>query len=44
MSSLDDLKKLKKIGDVKKNLDGVIVGRAIYEKKIKVNEALEILK
>ena len=44
VSSLDDLKKLKKIGDVKKNLDGVIVGRAIYEKKIKVNEALEILK
>ena len=32
VSSLDDLKKLKKIGDVKKNLDGVIVGRAIYEK------------
>ena len=44
VSNLDDLKKLKEIGDVKKNLDGVIVGRAIYEKKKKVNEALEILK
>ena len=44
VSSLDDLKKLKEIGNIKKNLDGVIVGRAIYENKIKVDEAIEILK
>ena len=44
VSSLNDLKKLKQIGDIKKNLDGVIVGRAIYENKINVNEAIEILK
>ena len=44
VSSLDDLKKLKEIGNIKKNLDGVIVGRAIYENKINVDEAIEILK
>jgi len=41
---LDDLKKLKEIGNIKKNLDGVIVGRAIYENKVNVDEAIEILK
>ncbi len=44
VASLDDLKKLKEISNFRKNLDGVIVGRAIYENKIKVNEAIEILK
>ncbi len=41
ISSLDDLKKLKKIN--KKNLVGVIAGRAIYEKKFSVSQAIEIL-
>ncbi len=41
VSNLNDLRKLKSINA--KNLDGVIVGRAIYEKKIKVNEAIKIL-
>ena len=44
VSCLDDLKKLKKISNSKKNLEGVIVGRAIYESKFKVDEAIEILK
>ena len=44
VSSLDDLKKLKQISNLKKNLDGVIVGRAIYENKINVDEAIEILR
>tara|TARA_B100000686_G_C16765602_1_gene961527 strand:- start:1740 stop:2465 length:726 start_codon:yes stop_codon:yes gene_type:complete len=41
VSSLEDLKILKKIGA--KNLVGVIAGRAIYEKKFSVNQAVEIL-
>ena len=41
VSSLDDLKKLKSLG--KKNLIGVISGKAIYEKKFTVNKAVEIL-
>ena len=44
VACLDDLKKLRQISIIRKNLDGVIVGRAIYENKIKVNEAIEILK
>ena len=44
MACLEDLKKLRQISIIRKNLDGVIVGRAIYENKIKVNEAIEILK
>ena len=28
----------------KKNLEGVIVGRAIYENKVNVKEAIELLK
>ena len=44
VSGVEDLKKLKKISEGKKNLDGVIVGRAIYEKKVDVNEAIKILK
>ena len=41
VSSLDDLKKLKSLE--KKNLIGVISGKAIYENKFSVNEAIEIL-
>ena len=41
VSSLDDLKKLKDLNF--KNLEGVISGKAIYEKKFLVKEALEIL-
>ncbi len=41
VSSLKDLTKLKKIR--KKNLIGVISGRAIYEKKISIEDALKIL-
>jgi phosphoribosylformimino-5-aminoimidazole carboxamide ribotide isomerase len=41
VSSLDDLKKLKQLK--KKNLIGVISGKAIYENKFSVNEAIEIL-
>ncbi len=41
VSSLDDLREIKKIED--NNLDGVICGKAIYEKKFKVNEAIRIL-
>ena len=44
VACLEDLKKLKEISNFSKNLDRVIVGRAIYENKIKVNEAIEILK
>ena len=39
--SLDDLKKLKSLE--KKNLIGVISGKAIYENKFSVNKAVEIL-
>jgi len=41
VSSLDDLKKIKSLE--KKNLIGVISGKAIYENKFSVNEAVEIL-
>ena len=41
VSSLDDLKKLKSLE--KKNLIGVISGKAIYENKFCINEAIEIL-
>ena len=41
IASLGDLKKLKKINS--KNLIGVICGKAIYEKKISVNDAVKIL-
>ena len=44
VSSLGDLKRLKEISDEKKNLEGVIVGRAIYENKINIKEAIKILK
>ena len=44
VSNLGDIKKLKKLSLIHKNLDGIIVGRAIYEKKLEVNEALRILK
>ena len=41
VSSLDDLKKIKSLK--KKNLIGVISGKAIYENKFSVNKAVEIL-
>lgn len=41
VSSLDDLKKLRSLE--KKNLIGVISGKAIYENKFSVNEAIKIL-
>ena len=41
VSSLDDLKKLKSLE--KKNLIGVISGKAIYENKFSVSKAVEIL-
>ena len=41
VSSLDDLKQLKSLE--KKNLIGVISGKAIYENKFSVNKAIEIL-
>ncbi len=44
VSNLGDIKELKKLSLIYKNLDGIIVGRAIYEKKLEVNEALRILK
>ncbi len=43
VSSLEDLKKLKKISIYNKNLVGVIVGKAIYENRIKVNQAVNFL-
>ena len=44
VSDIEDLKKLKKLSKTNKNLDGVIVGRAIYEKRVDVKKAIEILK
>lgn len=41
VSSLDDLEKIKRIGA--KNLIGVISGKAIYEKKFSVNQAINLL-
>ena len=43
VSSLSDLKNLKKTGENYRNLDGVIVGRAIYEKIFTVSDALKTL-
>ena len=40
ISALDDIKKIKAIGS--KNLEGVIVGRALYEGKIDLEEAIKI--
>ncbi len=40
VSSLEDIKRLRDIGS--KNLEGVIVGRALYEGKIKLEEAIKI--
>ncbi len=40
ISSLEDIKKLKDIGS--KNLEGVIIGRALYEGKIDLGEAIKI--
>ena len=44
VSDIEDLKKLKKLSKTNKNLDGVIVGRAIYEKRVDVKKAIKILK
>ena len=44
VSNLEDIKKLKKLSLIHKNLDGIIVGRAIYEKKLEINEVLRVLK
>ena len=41
ISSLDDLRRLRDLGIP--NLDGVIVGRALYEARFSVAEALEVL-
>ena len=41
VADLEDLTKLKKIKN--KNLIGVISGKAIYEKKFSVKEAIEVL-
>ena len=40
ISSLADIKKLKDIGS--KNLEGVIIGRALYEGKINLEDAIKI--
>lgn len=42
VSSLDDLARLRDMGLA--NLDGVIVGRALYEERFTVSEALDILR
>ena len=41
ISSLDDLRRLRDLGIA--NLDGVIVGRALYEGRFTIGEALEVL-
>jgi phosphoribosylformimino-5-aminoimidazole carboxamide ribotide isomerase len=38
-SSLDDIKRLRDVGDVR--IDSVIVGKALYEGKFKLEEAIE---
>ena len=40
ISSIEDIRKLKEIEN--KNLEGVIVGRALYEGKVKLEEAIKI--
>ena len=42
ISSLKDIKKLKEIEN--KNLEGVVIGKAIYESKIDLQEAIQIAK
>ena len=43
VSSLEDIKKLKKISIHHQNLVGVIVGKAIYEKRLQVEQAVNFL-
>ena len=43
VASLEDIKKLKKISIENPNLVGVIVGKAIYENKLKVDQAINLL-
>ena len=43
VSSLEDIKKLKKISTNYQNLVGVIVGKAIYEKRLQVEQAVNFL-
>ena len=42
LSSLEDIRKLKALGN--KNLEGVIIGRALYEGKIDLEEAIKAAK
>ena len=41
VSNLEDLRKLKRIKN--ENLEGVISGKAIYEDKFSIKEALKVL-
>ena len=43
VASLEDIKKLKKISVKNPNLAGVIVGKAIYENRLKVDHAVNLL-
>ena len=43
VSSLEDIKKLKKISIYNKNLVGVIVGKAIYENRLQVDQVINFL-
>ena len=43
VSSLEDIKKLKKISINYQNLVGVIVGKAIYEKRLQVEHSVNFL-
>ena len=43
VASLEDIKKLKQISLNNPNLVGVIVGKAIYEKKLQVDRAVNFL-
>ena len=43
VSSLEDIKKLKKISIYNQNLVGVIVGKAIYENRLQVDQAVNFL-
>ena len=40
IASLEDIKKLKEIGS--ENLEGVIIGRALYEGKFDLEDALKV--
>ena len=44
IASLDDLKALKKIHEKLPNLEGVIVGKALYEKRFTLPEAIQLMK